>query len=131
MKTVIYNAIGLDLEGKKGFLGYYIYRGSESKEDWLEILNDLIKRGLKRVMIIVSDDFSGLSSAIKALFPKTDHQLCLAHMQRNIKRNMSKEDAKAFYEELQLIKKMKDFDKAIMRFEEVIKRFEKKYPAPI
>ncbi|MFN3739536.1 MAG: IS256 family transposase [Thermodesulfovibrionales bacterium] len=130
-KAVIYNAIGMDLEGKKGFLGYYIYWGSESKEDWLEILNDLIKRGLKRVMIVVSDDFPGLYSAIKALFPNTDHQLCLVHMQRNIKKNMSKEDAKAFYEELQLIKRLKDFDKAILRFEEVVRRFEKKYPAYI
>ncbi|HCE80021.1 MAG TPA: IS256 family transposase, partial [Thermodesulfobacterium commune] len=26
----------------------YIYFGSETKEDWLQILNDLIKRGVKR-----------------------------------------------------------------------------------
>ena len=34
-KAVIYNAIGLDLEGKKSFLGYYIYWGKESRKDWL------------------------------------------------------------------------------------------------
>jgi len=43
---------------------------AESKEDWLQILNDLIKRGLKRVMVIVSDDFPGLTQALKALFPR-------------------------------------------------------------
>jgi len=82
--------------GKEDFLGYYVYWGSESREDWLEILNDLIKRGLKRVMLIVSDDFTGLSSSISALFHETDHQLCLIHMQRNLRRNMSKGDVKVF-----------------------------------
>ncbi|WP_440871030.1 IS256 family transposase [Thermodesulfovibrio yellowstonii] len=130
-KAVIYVAIGIDLEGRKSLMGYYIYWGSESREDWLEILNDLIKRGLKRVMLIVSDDFSGLSSAIEALFPNTDHQLCLIHMQRNLKRNMSKGDVKAFHEELQIIKRINDFDKAVERFEELCRKFEKKYPAYI
>jgi len=58
-KAVFYNIVGIDMEGRKSFISYYIYFGSESKEDWLQILNDLIKRGLKRVMIIVSDDFPG------------------------------------------------------------------------
>jgi transposase-like protein len=62
----------------------------------------LIKRGVKRVMVIVSDDFPGLTQAIKALFPETDHQLCFVHMQRNINRNMSKQDAKKFYKELSI-----------------------------
>ncbi len=44
---------------------------------------------------------------------------------------MSKEDAKAFYEELMIIKRINEFDKAVLRFEELCKRFEKKYPAYI
>jgi len=130
-KAVIYGVIGVDLEGRKSFLGYYVYWGSESREDWLEILNDLIKRGLKRVMLIVSDDFTGLSSSISALFHETDHQLCLIHMQRNLRRNMSKGDVKVFHEELQIIKRLNDFEKAVVRFEDLCRRFEKKYPAYI
>lgn len=130
-KAVIYVAVGIDLEGRKSFVGYYLYWGSESREDWLEILNDVIRRGLKRVMLIVSDDFSGLGSAISALFPDTDHQLCLIHMQRNLKKNMNREDVRLFNEELEIIKRMNDFDKAVTRFEELCKRFEKKYPAYI
>ncbi|GAB5047396.1 hypothetical protein TdN_17880 [Thermodesulfovibrio sp. TK110] len=44
---------------------------------------------------------------------------------------MSKEDVKAFYEELLIIKRIDDFEKAVARFEELCKRFEKKYPAYI
>jgi len=104
---------------------------AESKEDWLQILNDLIKRGLKRVMVIVSDDFPGLTQAIKALFPDTDHQLCFVRMQRNIKKNMSKQDAKQFYEELTLIKRLDDYDRAVLKFEELCKTYEKKYPESV
>jgi len=130
-KAVIYNIVGIDMDGRKSLLSYYIYFGSESKEDWLQILNDLIKRGLKRVMVIVSDDFPGLTQAIKALFPDTDHQLCFVHMQRNIKKNMSKQDAKQFYEELTLIKRLDDYDRAVLKFEELCKTYEKKYPESV
>ena len=130
-KAVIYNIVGIDMEGRKSLVSYYIYFGSESKEDWLQILNDLIKRGLKRVMVIVSDDFPGLTQAIGNLFPQTDHQLCFLHMQRNIKKNMSKQDAKQFYEELILIKRIEDYEKAIIKFEDLCKSYEKKYPGYI
>jgi transposase-like protein len=54
------------------------------------------------------------------------HQLCFLHMQRNIKKNMSKQDAKQFYEELSLIKKIKDYEKAIVKFEDLCKSYEKR-----
>jgi transposase-like protein len=82
-------------------------------------------------MVIVSDDFPGLTQAIGNLFPQTDHQLCFLHMQRNIKKNMSKQDAKQFYEELSLIKKINDYEKAIVKFEDLCKSYEKKYPSYI
>jgi Transposase, Mutator family. len=42
---------------------------SENKADWIKVFNDLIDRGLKRVMLIVSDDFPGITKAIETLFP--------------------------------------------------------------
>ncbi|MCX7913936.1 MAG: transposase [Thermodesulfovibrionales bacterium] len=126
---MIYLCLGIDLDGRKSLLGYYIYWGSESRGEWLEILNYLIKRGLKRVMLVVSDNFSGLSQAIEALFPEADHQLCLVHLKRNLKKNMSKEDVKVFMEKLEVIRRMNDFEKAILRFEDLCKRYERKYPA--
>jgi len=126
-KAVIYSIISIDLTGKKELCGFYSFFGSESKEDWLVIFNDLISRGLKRLLLIVSDDFSGLKEAITALFPKAKHQLCFIHMQRNIKRNMGKEDAKNFNEELSLIRKDKDQESAIKRFENLCNNYHNKY----
>ncbi|WP_281340549.1 transposase [Sulfurihydrogenibium sp. YO3AOP1] len=76
----------------------------ENKADWIKVFNDLIDRGLKRVMLIVSDDFPGITKAIETLFPYTDHQLCLAHLQRNVRNQMDKEDSQVFNKELKNIK---------------------------
>jgi len=126
-KAVVYSILGVDMEGHKSIYGYYTFFGSETKEDWLVILNDLIYRGLKRVLLIVSDNFSGLSAAIKSLFPKSDHQLCYVHMQRNVRRNMSKEDAREFNNQLSILRKKKDFDSIVAEFEKLCHEYIKKY----
>ncbi len=69
-KAVIYKVLGIDMQMKKDLYGYYVYIGSENKGDWLKIFNNLISRGLRKVMIVASDDFPWLSEAIKTLFPK-------------------------------------------------------------
>jgi len=48
------------------------------------------------VAMIVSDDFPGMAEAIRTLFSLTDHQLCYLHLERNVRRNMGKEDASLF-----------------------------------
>jgi transposase-like protein len=50
-KAVIYSIISIDLNGKKELCGFYSFFGSETKEDWLVIFNDLISRGLKRLLL--------------------------------------------------------------------------------
>ena len=130
-KAVIYICIGIDMELKKDFFGYWIFFGSEKKGDWIKIFNELISRGLKRVLLIVSDDFPGLSEAIRTLFHQTDHQLCFVHMQRNVFRNMSKSDAEEFNVALAKIKLNGDYEESIKEFESLCSRYEKKYPAYI
>jgi len=76
-KACVYAVMGIDLPRRKDVYGYYTFFGGESRMDWLRVFNDLIERGLKRVVLIVSDDFPGMDSAIKALLPRTEHQLSL------------------------------------------------------
>jgi len=118
-KAVIYSVIGIDLNGKKELYSYHITEGHETKEDWIYVLNDLISRGLKRVLCVVSDDFSGLKEAISSLYPNSYHQLCFVHLQRNIRKNISKEKYKIFKDELDIIKKQKHFDTAVSMFQEL------------
>jgi transposase-like protein len=126
-KAAIYTVIGIDLDGNKEVYGYYEFFGSEKKEFWLSVFNDLISRGLTRPLLIVSDDFPGLSKAIETLYPKTDHQLCFVHMMRNVRRHMSRQDAKFFNDSIKHIRTLRDFDKAISEFDKLCSNYIKKY----
>ena len=97
------------------------------KHAWLEIFNDLISRGLKRVSLIISDDFRALREAVRELFPHSDHQLCLTHFKRNITRNMSKEDAKSFKERFTNLKFNHNFEQALEKFKKLILDYKDKY----
>jgi transposase-like protein len=128
-KSCVYTVLGIDLDGRKDVYGFYTFFGSENKADWLKVLNDLIERGLKKVVVTVSDDFPGLTEAVKALYPLTEHQLCYVHLQRNVRKHMGKEDAAAFIKELQNIKASEDADEGKIRFEKLCTQYQKKYPA--
>jgi transposase-like protein len=86
----IYTALGIDMDGFKSVLGFWVAEGSESRAFWADVFQDLISRGLKRVLLFVTDDFAGVGSLISKLYPLSDHQLCYIHMQRNLRRNLSK-----------------------------------------
>ena len=85
-QKTIYSIIGIDLSGTKRILGFYIFEGREKLQFWTDVLEDLYQRGLRRVLLFVSDDFPGLASIIPKFFPSASHQLCLIHMLRNLKR---------------------------------------------
>jgi putative transposase len=66
----IYLAVGLDLRGNKQVLSCVAKPGRENLEDWKSILRGLIERGLRRVMIFIQDDFSGLLPITQGFFRK-------------------------------------------------------------
>ena len=99
--------------------------GRENLEDWKLIQRGLIERGLRRVMIVIHDDFSGLLPITKSLFPYADVQLCVVHMQRNATTHLSKPDAIEFQQRWRAIKSCWDLELANGQFEELCDRFSK------
>jgi putative transposase len=124
----IYLAVGLGRDGKKRVLACIIHFGRENLEDWKKILRGLAERGLRRVLVVVQDDFSGLLPISKSLFPQADVQLCIVHMQRNAKSHLSKADAPEFTKRLRAIKTAWSEDVAGAQFEDLCQRFEDRYP---
>ncbi len=59
---------------------------------WRAFLDGLIKRGLRGVKFIASDDHSGLKAARKAMFPGVPWQRCQFHLQHNAQGYVSKID---------------------------------------
>jgi len=82
----IYVVVGLRRDGRKQVLTCLARPGRENLEDWKAVLRSLLERGLRRVLLLVQDDFSGLLPITHSLFPNADVQLCVVHMQRNAKK---------------------------------------------
>jgi len=128
-KCCLYCIVGMDFAGYKTLLGFYTVEGSETRHKWREIFEDLIERGLKKVMVVVSDDLPGLDEVIKLLFPRTDHQLCFVHLERNVRKHLKGEDASAFNERLRSIRSSScDFDTALSQFKALCGQYEKSFP---
>jgi transposase-like protein len=124
----IYVVVGLRCDGKKQILACITRPGRENLEDWKLVLRGLIERGLRRVMIAIQDDFSGLLPITESLFPKADVQLCVVHMQRNAKTHLSKADVLEFQQRWRAIKTCWDLELANVQFEQLCDRFSKTNP---
>jgi len=124
----IYVVVGLRRDGQKQVLTCLPRAGRENLEDWKFVLRNLIERGLRRVLLLVQDDFSGLLPITQGLFPNTDIQLCAVHMQRNAKTHLSKPDAGEFQQRWRAIKSSWNIEVANQQFEQLCDRFAKNYP---
>ena len=131
LKAVVYIVIGIDFKGEKDLYAVEFITGNENKESWLQVFNKLISRGLKRPLIVISDDFTSIDDAIKTLFPNSLHQLCWTHFRRNVRRNMGKKEAGDFSQFLDKLKTEKDFETAKAKFMEFTNNFQEEYPSYI
>ena len=119
----IYVVVGLRRDGRKQVLTCQARVGRENLEDWKTVLRGLLERGLRRVLIVVHDDFSGLLPITQSLFPNSDVQLCAVHMQRNAKTHLTKADAGEFQQRWRAIKSCWSPELAQQQFEELCDRF--------
>jgi putative transposase len=127
--ATIYVAVGIGRDGKKRVLACLPQTGRENLEGWKILIRGLCERGLRRVMLIVHDDFPGLMPVFESLFPHADVQLCTVHMQRNAKTHLSKSDSMEFQNRWRAIKATWDVEVGNRQFEELCDCFAKKYPS--
>lgn len=96
---VIYNILGINQEGYKDILGFYVAE-SEGANFWLGVLNDLKQRGVQDVLIACVDGLTGFPEAIKGVFPQTEIQLCIVHQIRNSLKYVASKNQKEFMKDL-------------------------------
>jgi transposase-like protein len=75
--------IGVRTDGQKVLLAIKSM-GGESSEAWRTVLDDLIKRGLRRPEFLIVDGASGLDKAIAAVWDGVPVQRCTVHKHRNL-----------------------------------------------
>lgn len=84
-------AWGITTAGKPVFVGLAA-AAAESTDAWHDFLTDLVARGLRPPLLVVSDGAPGLISAAEQVFPASLRQRCLVHRARNVLAKVSAGD---------------------------------------
>ena len=127
VKKAVYIAIDIDLDGHKDVLGMWVGE-NESAKYWATVLNSLRNRGIEDIFIACTDNLCGFSTAIEAVFPKTEIQNCIIHQIRNSSKYVSYKDLKALMADLKAVYAAVDEDAALMALDAFSEHWDKKYP---
>lgn len=127
VKKAVYIAIGIDLDGKKDVLGMWVGE-NESAKFWATVLNGLKNRGVEDIFIACTDNLTGFSAAMEAVFPKTEIQNCIVHQLRNSSKYVSYKDLKALMADLKAVYAAVDEPSALTALDTFSERWDQKYP---
>jgi transposase-like protein len=127
VKKAVYIAIGISLDGIRDVLGLWVGE-NESAKFWLSVLNSLINRGVKDILIACVDGLTGFDNAIEAAFPKTEIQQCIIHQIRNSTKFVSYKDIKILMTDLKRVYTAPTEDAALSELEDFAEKWDGKYP---
>jgi len=96
--------LGLDEEGKKEILGFWIHP-QESSTLWGEILEEFKERGVEEVDLFITDNLRGIREAIQRAFPNSKWQPCWNHLSRNLQAKVRREDSLELAQDLRRVYK--------------------------
>jgi transposase-like protein len=127
INKAVYVALGIDLTGRKDILGLWISE-NEGAKFWLNNFTEMKNRGLKDILIACSDNLTGMSEAISAVYPETEHQLCIVHQIRNSLAYVSYKDRKKVAADLKLVYGSVTEDEALNALSDFDLKWGKQYP---
>ena len=111
VKKAVYVALGIDIEGNKEVLDFWI-EDSESSSFWYGVLEDLKSREVKDILYLCSDGVVGFKEILEESYPKTIHQRCIVHIIRNLTKCITRKEWKEFCDDLKKIYKAPNLESA-------------------
>ncbi len=129
-KEAILCAWAILSDGRKILL-HLALGNKESYDCWKEFFRNMISRGLRMPLLVISDGAPGLIKAIDECFPKSKRQRCLVHKLRNIANKLPKEGIQQLLPQIKSVYYQTDRDVAIIAATNLIDKFSHKYPAAI
>lgn len=127
VKKAVYIAICINMDGKKDVLGMWVGE-NESAKFWAGVLNSMRNRGVDDILIACTDNLTGFSQAIEAVFPQTDIQNCIIHQLRNSSKYVSYKDLKALMADLKKVYTAVDEESAMSALDDFAAVWDSKYP---
>lgn len=126
IKKAAYVVLGINSDGFKEILGIWIGK-NESAKYWLGVLNELKVRGVKDILIMCSDNLTGIKEAINTVFPNTLQQRCIVHMIRNSVKYVNYKDLKEFTKDLKQIYTSVNEKNGYEKLQEIKNKWKDKY----
>ena len=126
-KEAVYIVIGIRLDGTKEVLGFSL-APTESAYVWKEILQDLKDRGLKEVLLVVTDGLSGINDSIHSIYPNAQFQQCCVHISRNIAHKVRVSDRQEVCNDFKLVYQAASKEEAMNQISFMIDKWKKQYP---
>ena len=81
-REAVYVALGVTPGGQRQVLGFWLLP-TESATAWEEVLRELWQRGLRRVLLFITDGLPGMEEAIRRVYPLAQWQVCVVHRVRS------------------------------------------------
>jgi putative transposase len=128
INKAVYLAVGVNMEGRKEVLGFWIEK-TEGSKFWLQVVTELKNRGVRDIFIACVDGLKGFPEAIRAVYPKTEVQLCIVHMIRNSLKYVSFKDRKKIASDLKEIYRAATVEMAEKALETFSDAWDSKYPS--
>jgi len=120
-------AVGVDENGERHLLGFDL-GSSEDEAFWLAFLRSLVKRGLKKVQLVISDAHVGLKKAIEQVFSGASWQRCRVHFMRNVLSHIPKRDKGAIADAVRMVFEQPDRYAAGLQLHGLAQNVQDKYP---
>lgn len=129
-KEAILCAWGILATGEKIML-HMSLGNKENHESWKEFFNDMLKRGLRVPMLVISDGAAGLTKAIDDCFPESRRQRCIAHKLRNISNKLNEEGREELMPLIRNVYYSVNKKVAELSSKEIINEYSSNYPSAI
>lgn len=126
-KEALHVLLGITASGQKEVLDYAVYP-TEAAAHYADMLEGLKQRGLKEVLLFVSDGLTGIRDALLRKFPSAEHQSCWVHICRNIALLVRHKDRKDVLEDLKKVYTSETGEAARKELDGFVEKHRGKYP---
>ena len=129
-KEAILCAWGIVSSGEKVML-HLSLGNKESYDTWQEFFREILSRGLRVLMLIISDGGPGLKKAIDNCFSEILCQRCIAHKLKNISNKLDEEGRRELMPLIKDVYYQTDYDTAKLIAGKLIDKFLPVYPSAV
>lgn len=126
----MYVALGIAPNGERRVLGFWLLP-TESALGWEGVLGELWQRGLRRVLLFVTDGLPGLPEAIRRVYPQAEWQRCVVHGVRWSLSQVRSRDRALLAEDLRRVYGAESREEALGALEEVKAAWGSRYPGVV